>query len=106
MLRFGLVFLTLTMSIGVNLDEGFLARLGVDPNILLVALIALITTGLIVNRHLALIVLITVMAIGANVPIESAVEMGYDPDYILAGLIALIFAPIVGNQLGFDFGMS
>jgi len=106
MLRFGLVFLVLTMSIGVNLDEGFLARLGVDPNILLVALIALITTGLIVNRHLALIVVVTVMAMGANVPIESAIAMGYDPDYLLAGLIALILAPIVGSQLDFNFGMS
>jgi len=106
MLRFGLVFLTLTMSIGVNMDEGFIARLGVDPTILLAALIALITTGLIVQRHLALIVVVAVMAIGSNVPIESAAEMGYDPDYLLAGLVALILAPIVGSHLNFNFGMS
>lgn len=106
MLRFGLVFLTLTLTIGVNLDKGFLTRLGVDPNILIVALIALITAGLIAHRHLALIVLIMIMTIGANVPPEAAAEMGYDPDYLLAGLAALIFTPVLGEHLGFNFFIS
>ena len=106
MLRFGLVFLTLTLAISINLDAGFLARLGVDPGILLVALIAFITAGLIAHRHIALIVIILVMTKGDNVPVETAVDIGYDPDYLLAGLAALIFTPILGEHLGFNFFMS
>ncbi len=100
--RFILVFLTMLMSIGVNLDEGFLVRLGIDPNILYVALISFVVTGLIAHRHLALIVIIFIMAYAANVPIEAAANMGYDPDYILAGLVAIIFAPLAANQLDFN----
>lgn len=106
MMRFGLIFLTLTMAIGVNLDEGFLARLGVNPNILLVALLAFIITGLIVHRHLALIIMVTLMAVGANVPATTAATAGYDPDYLLAGLAALVFAPLIGEHLGIGFFMS
>ncbi|MFQ5658779.1 MAG: hypothetical protein ACE5GZ_00005, partial [Gammaproteobacteria bacterium] len=86
--------------------EGFLARLGVNPNILLVALLAFIITGLIVHRHLALIIMVTLMAVGANVPATTAATAGYDPDYLLAGLAALVFAPLIGEHLGIGFFMS
>lgn len=103
MTKFFLVFLTLNMSIGVNLDEGILARFGIDTNILIAAALAFVITGLICHRHLALIVLVVLLAIGANVPVESATEMGYDPDYLLAALIGIVIAPFVADQFDLRF---
>ena len=91
MLNFGLIFVTLSMSIGANLSDGFLIRLGFDPSILLAGLVALVLTGLIAHRSLALIVLIVMVTIGANLPLDTATEMGYDPDYLLAALVAMPF---------------
>lgn len=105
-MRFILLFLTLTMSLAINMDEGILSRLGIDANFLFIALIAVIITGLVAHRYLAMIVLIILMAIGANVPVETALGIGYDPDYLLAGLAGLIFAPYIGDQLGIELFMS
>lgn len=99
MLRFGLVFLTVFISIGINLDSGFLMRMGFDPNILTVTLIALIITGLIAYGRLTLVILVIAMVMAANVPNETAITMGYDPDYILAALVAIVIAPLVGKHL-------
>ncbi len=99
MLRFLLVFLVFIMTIGVNVDEGFLMRLGIDPNILFVSLIAFVVTGLIVHRHLAFILLTMLMSIGANVSADTAFSMGYDPDYMLVGLVTLVLLPLVVHYL-------
>jgi len=55
MMRFILLFFTLTMSLAINMDEGILLRLGIDTNFLFISLIAVIITGLIVHRHLAIV---------------------------------------------------
>jgi len=94
MLSFGLVFFTLSLTIGVNLSDGFLARLGLDPNLLMAAAVAFVISGLIVHRHLALIVSVVLLTIGANVPTATAASIGYDPDYVLAGLIAVVLVPL------------
>jgi len=99
MARFLLVFLVFIMTIGVNVDEGFLVRMGIDPNILLVSLIAFVVTGLIVHRHLAFISLTVLMSIGANVSAETASQIGYDPDYMLVGLVTLVLLPLVVHYL-------
>ena len=39
-MKFALVFFVMYMSIGVNLPDGIIGRLGVDPNYLIGALIA------------------------------------------------------------------
>ncbi len=93
MVSFGLVFLTLTLSIGANLEDGFLARLGLDPNILLATLVALVITGLVAHQRLALVVLVVLMTVAANLPAELALSIGYDPDYVLAGLVAVVTTP-------------
>lgn len=99
MLRFALIFLTLLMSIGVNLDDGFLVRLGVDPDILMAALTAFVIAGLILHHRLALIVLVVLLTLGANVPAEYAASWGYDPDYLLGALVAIVVSPWIGRWL-------
>lgn len=99
MIKFTIIILTMFMSIGANLSDGLMYRLGLDPDVLLAALIAFVVTGMIHNHNLALVVLVVLMTIGANVSEETALSMGYNPDYLLAGLIALVIAPIVCKQL-------
>ena len=99
MIKFTLVILPMFMSVGVNLPEGILYRLGLDPDILIAGLIAFVITGMIYHRHIALIVLVVLMSFAANVSQETALGLGYNPDYILAGLIAIVILPFVCKQL-------
>ena len=94
-IRFGLIFLTLTLTIGVNLPEGFLARLGFDANILMASLLAFAITGLVYHRHIALVVLVVLMVVGANLPAEKIAAVGYESDYLLAALVAIVLMPLI-----------
>lgn len=99
MIKFTLVVLPMFMSVGANLSDGILYRLGIDPDILLAGLIAFVVTGMIYHRHIALIVMVVLMSFAANVSQETALAIGYDPDYMLAGLVALVVMPFVCKQM-------
>lgn len=92
-MKFLLVFLVLFMSIGINLPEGYIAHLGLEPDYLKVALAAWVVTGLIVYRHLALIVLVVSLSVTANLPVEMLESWGLDRDVIMATLIAIVVLP-------------
>ena len=98
-IRFSIIAVTMFMSIGVNLSDGMVHRLGFDPDILLVALIAFVIAGMISHRNLALCVLVVLMTIGANVSEQTALSIGYNPDSLLAGLIVLVLLPFVRKRL-------
>jgi len=94
-MKFALIFLVLFMAISINLPDGIISRLGIDPNYLIVALAALVVTGLIAHRNLALPVLIALMCIGANLPVDYATQVGVNRDILTAGLISLVITPYV-----------
>lgn len=98
MLNFGLVFMTLSLSLGVNLEEGFLRRLGFDPDVLMLAVVAFVISGLVVHRRLALIVVVVLLAIGANAPPGVAESLGYDPDIALAALFGVVTVPYMARM--------
>ena len=93
MINFGLIFMGMSLTLGMNIEAGFLQRLGFDANILMITAIAFAITGLIAHRRLALIVTVVVLTISANVPAGEALRMGYDPDVALAALFALVTVP-------------
>ena len=99
MIKLSITSLTMFMSLGANLSDGIMFRLGIDPDILLITLIAFVVAGMIYHHNIALVVLVVLMTIGANVSEETALSMGYHPDYLLAGLVALVFLPFVCRQL-------
>ncbi|MFQ5468918.1 MAG: hypothetical protein ACE5EH_01295 [Gammaproteobacteria bacterium] len=92
-MKFALIFFVLLMAIGINLPDGMIARFGVDPDFLLMSLIALCFTGLVVHRRLALIISVILLCAGANLPADYAVDVGIERDYLTASLMALIFSP-------------
>ncbi len=94
MVNFGLIFFTVALAIGINADEGFIVRLGFDPDILLITTVAFVIAGLTVHRRLTLVISVLLLTAGANAPAEAAAEMGYDPDIALAALFALVFMPV------------
>ncbi|MBI3561717.1 MAG: hypothetical protein HY080_08385 [Gammaproteobacteria bacterium] len=97
-LRYALVSLVLLLSIAINLPEGMLVRLGVEPNILVVTLAAIIIAGLIAHRHLLLIVLVVGCVAGANLPVALAHQWGINRDVLLATLIGLLVMPLFAGK--------
>ena len=95
MVKFGFVFFTLVLCLGINADAGVIARFGFDPDVLRITALAFIVTGLVAHRHMALIITVVLLTVGANVPASAAAEMGYDPDVALAALFALVALPFV-----------
>jgi hypothetical protein len=95
MVNFGLIFMTLALILGINADQGFIVRLGFDPDLLMIATLAFVITGLVVHRRLALIVTVVLLTVGANAPASAAIEIGYDPDIALAALFALVVLPVL-----------
>lgn len=92
-MRFVLVFLVLFMAIGVNLPDNMLARVGLDPDYLKVALAAWTITALVFHERVALIVVVVALCVGANLPAEVAAGWGIDRDIALAGLVAVVLTP-------------
>jgi hypothetical protein len=99
MTKYILVFITLFLSIVVNLDKGLLSHYGIDANILMIALAAFIITGLIAQERLGLIVLVIALVIGINLPEEVIADWGVDRQYLLVTLIAVILLPLINRFL-------
>ena len=99
-MKFVALFLVIFMSVIINLPDGYLVRLGIDANIMMAALAAIVIAGLTMHRRLALIVLVVLLSVGANLP-ESATEViGVNRDFLLAGLIALLLVPFFARFTG------
>ena len=92
-MKFILVFVVVLMTIGVNLPEGVIARLGMDPNWLKAALAAWIITALVSHRRMALIVLVIFMSLIVNLP----VDVGVDKDILLGSLVAVVVTPYLAK---------
>jgi len=91
------IFLVLMMSIGINVEDNVLARLNLEQNYLMVALIAITITGLIRHRHLLLITLIFFLSIGANMPADYMLNFGIDRDYFVGVLGAIVLLPFINR---------
>jgi hypothetical protein len=99
MKKFIAVFFVILLAIGANLSDGFLARYGIDADILLVALGAFVVAGLIANQHLAFIVIVCLLAVAANVPDEVAQSIGYDPEIVLGVLVGMVLIPFISKHI-------
>jgi hypothetical protein len=99
MMKWILVLVVSLLAIGINLPDNMLARYGVEPTFLTVALAAIALTGMIVYRKIALVMVMMLLLVGANLPSSVADSWNLDRDILLAALIALIIIPFVQNQL-------
>jgi hypothetical protein len=78
------------MSVGVNLPESFMAKLGVDQTYLLIGLVLVVVVSLVRYLKFTLVLVIAIMAVGANLPHDLARELGIDPQIMLFALLAMV----------------
>ena len=92
-LKFLLVFLVMMFCIGINMSHGFLSRLGMHPNMFMVAGVAcgLAVFGYFLN--IPMLVIVSVMMLLANVTSKTAASFGYEPNFMLACTIAVLLLP-------------
>ena len=100
--RFLLFTLIIFMSIAVNLPDSMIARVGMDANYLLAALVAMVIAALSVHRSMLLLLLILACAVGANVSLEIADYLGVDRDILFATLVALVIVPFIAGKIDFQ----
>jgi hypothetical protein len=99
MKKFILVFVVILLSIGANMSDGFLASIGINANILLVALGAIVVAGLVANQTLAFIVIVCLVAVAANLPTEMAASIGYSRELMLGLLVGLVLIPFISKHI-------
>lgn len=90
-LGYGLI---LFLTLGITLSQALLERIGLDTNYLLIALGALIISGLLVYRGLLLIIIAIFMSIAVNMPEEMLLQYSVDRDILIVMLMLLVIFPI------------
>ena len=93
----GLIFLVLMIAIAINLDDNMIARLGFQPTYLIITLVAVVITGLVIHRNLALVVLVLFLSVGANMPAGFMSNFGIDRDILTGILGAIILVPLIAK---------
>ena len=75
-----------------------LIRFGVDTEILLIALVGIVVTGLCVYRKMLFVVLILFLVLTANAPESIIDKMGMDQDVLLVTLIIIAIIPSTAKR--------
>lgn len=98
-MKFVLYGLILFLGIGITLARGTVARLGLETNYLLIALVALLFTVLLAHRSLMLVLLVVGLCVVINLPPEMLGGFVVDQDMMIAALISVIILPVVHRVL-------
>lgn len=90
-----LVGMVTLMSIGANLPESFMAKVGINQTYLLIGLVAVVAVSLVRYLKFTLVLVIAIMAVGANLPQDLAKEIGIDPQIMMFALIAMVGTSLI-----------
>lgn len=93
LIRSAIVFFILAVTLGTNLEDNIIARLGLTANYGYVIGAALIGTALIAGRNTFIIAAIVVISLNANMPMDFVLNFGFDRDYYAGLLVAILFLP-------------
>lgn len=86
-------FVVVFISMSVNLSDSIIGRMGFDNNYVLVALTALVFSGMVARRRWLVIVVAALLVVAANLPVAMVSGYGLDRDYIAAGLMVVLLLP-------------
>ena len=92
---FALIGIVTLMSIGANLPESFMAKLGINQTYLLIGLVSVVAVSLVRYLKFTLVLVIAIMAVGANLPQDLAKEIGIDPQIMLFALLAMVGTSLI-----------
>jgi len=87
----------LMITIAINLEDNMIARLGFQPTFLIITLVAVVITGLVMHRDLALVFLVLFLSVGANIPAGFMLNFGIDRDILTGILGAIILVPLIAK---------
>lgn len=90
-----LVGLVSLMSLGANLPESFLRKVGIDSTYLLIGLVTVVAVSLVRYLKFTLVLVIAILAVGANLPADLAREIGVDAQIMLFALFAMVATSFV-----------
>jgi hypothetical protein len=88
------IFVVLFISLGTNIEDNFIARLGLDSNYGYVIFVAVLITMFLMNRRTLTVFAILIFSLNANMSIDFGLNLGFDRDYYTALMMALIFQPL------------
>jgi len=89
-----LIFFILFLTIAINLPSSVITRMGIDANVLMAALVAVVMTGLISYKNLFLIVLVVACSVIANMPEDIVSSWGLNQEIVFGVLVAIVILPI------------
>lgn len=92
-----LIFLVFLLSIGVNMEDNVMARLGLEANYLMTGLIAVVFAGLLMHEKVILVVLVVALSVAANMPEDFVMNFGVDRDLLLGVLVAMVIVPSIAR---------
>ena len=90
-----ILFLMITATMAVNLDDNLLARPGFEMNFGLVLIAALIVAFLAAEQKMAVIFLLGAFSLIANMPADFALNFGLDRDIFFGLLSSITLAPVI-----------
>ena len=95
LIKFLVVFSIMMFCIGINMSGGFLSRLGLHPDILMVAGVAGVAALFGSFLNIPMLGLVTVMTLLSNASAQTAASIGYPPSLMLAITVAVLLVPFL-----------
>ena len=94
-LKYLIVFFIMMFCIGINMSGGFLSRLGLHPDILMVAGVSGVAALFGYFLNIPLLAAVTVMTLLSNATAKTAANFGYQPSFMLACTVAVLLLPFL-----------
>jgi hypothetical protein len=89
------LFFVFLVTLGLNLDDNIVARLGFSANYGFILIIAVVCTAFVAGRHAAIVAIVVVFSLNANMPMDFSLNLGYDRDLYAGLMAALVLQPIL-----------
>lgn len=89
------VFLILAVTLGLNIDDNLVARVGMAGNYGLIIGLSFLFTLVLVGRNVYVVGVVVVLSLLANMPADFSLNFGIDRDYYAGAMMALVFQPLV-----------
>jgi len=94
-----LVFVVFIAALAINLEDNFVARLGLEGNFTIVLAMAILFTFLILGRNVFVVATIVGLCLLANMPADFTLNFGVDRDLFAGMMMALLFQPFLARVL-------
>jgi hypothetical protein len=99
MIKFAVYAVVLFVTLGLTIARETLARLGLDSNYLVMAVLAIAVTAMLAHRNAVLVTIVAILCVVINLPPEALGSIKIDHDLLIASLIGVTILPLVHRVL-------